>query len=163
MLCYAMRCAVSIFSVFRFSCKCVENTESKGDKIMVNFNDVATNSQSYNALYGSRLDNICENPPCAPLDFANGTRVERYSLQRVDGQKPYASKKVVILSENSPLRRLNLDKFELTKEKVREFGDDEVAPGLKKTLKLLNKKGEVMFEGTGSIRQFMKSVAHLIR
>lgn len=130
---------------------------------MVNFNDVATNSQSYNALYGSRLDNICENPPCAPLDFANGTRVERYSLQRVDGQKPYASKKVVILSENSPLRRLNLDKFELTKEKVREFGDDEVAPGLKKTLKLLNKKGEVMFEGTGSIRQFMKSVAHLIR
>ena len=130
---------------------------------MVNFNDVATNSQSYNALYGSRLDNICENPPCAPLDFANGTRVERYSLQRVDGQKPYASKKVVILSENSPLRRLNLDKFELTKEKVRGFGDAGVAPGLKKTLKLFNKNGEVMFEGTGSIRQFMKSVAHLIR
>lgn len=130
---------------------------------MAFFNDVATNSQSYGALYGSRLDNICENPPCAPLDFANGTRVERYSLQRVDGQKPYASKKVVILSENSPLRRLNLDKFELTKEKVREFGDDEVAPGLKKTLKLFNKNGEVMFEGTGSIRQFMKSVAHIIR
>ena len=130
---------------------------------MVNFNDVATNSQSYNALYGSRLDNICENPPCAPLDFANGTRVERYSLQRVDGQKPYASKKVVILSENSPLRRLNLDKFVLTKEKVREFGDDEVAPGLIKILKLLNKKGEVMFEGTDSIRQFMKSIAHIIR
>lgn len=130
---------------------------------MAFFNDVATNSQSYGALYGSRLDNICENPPCAPLDFANGTRVERYSLQRCDGQIPYASKKVVILSENSPLRKLNLDKFVLTKEKVREFGDDEVAPGLIKTLKLLNKKGEVMFEGTGSIRQFMKSVAHLIR
>ena len=130
---------------------------------MAFFNDVATNSQSYGALYGSRLDNICENPPCAPLDFANGTRVERYSLQRCDGQIPYASKKVVILSENSPLRRLNLDKFVLTKEKVREFGDDEVAPGLIKILKLLNKKGEVMFEGTGSIRQFMKSVAHLIR
>ena len=130
---------------------------------MVNFNDVATNSQSYNALYGSRLDNICENPPCAPLDFANGTRVERYSLQRVDGQKPYASKKVVILSENSPLRRLNLDKFELTKKKVREFGGGGVAPGLKKTLKLFNKNGEVMFEGTESIRQFMKTIAHIIR
>ena len=130
---------------------------------MAFFSDVATNSQSYGALYGSRLDNICENPPCAPLDFANGTRVERYSLQRCDGQIPYASKKVVILSENSPLRRLNLDKFELTKEKVREFGDDEVAPGLKKMLKLFNKNGEVMFEGTGSIRQFMKSVAHIIR
>lgn len=130
---------------------------------MVFFNDVATNSQSYDALYGSRLDNICENPPCAPLDFANGTRVERYSLQRCDGQIPYASEKVVTLSENSPLRKLNLDKFVLTKEKVREFGDDEVAPGLIKTLKLLNKKGEVMFEGTDSIRQFMKSVAHLIR
>ena len=162
MLCYAMRCAVSNFSVFRFSCKCVENTESKGDKIMVNFNDVATNSQSYNALYGSRLDNICENPPCAPLDFANGTRVERYSLQRVDGQKPYASKKVVILPKNSPLRRLNLDKFELTKEKVRMPGD-KVAPGLKKMLKLFNKNGEVMFEGTESIRQFMKTIAHIIR
>ena len=130
---------------------------------MAFFNDVATNSQSYDALYGSRLDNICENPPCAPLDFANGTRVERYSLQRCDGQIPYASEKVVTLSENSPLRKLNLDKFVLTKEKVREFGDDEVAPGLIKTLKLLNKKGEVMFEGTDSIRQFMKSVAHLIR
>ena len=130
---------------------------------MVNFNDVATNSQSYGALYGSRLDNICENPPCAPLDFANGTRVERYSLQRVDGQKPYASKKVVILPENSPLRRLNLDKFELIKEKVRNYGDDEVAPGLKKTLKLFNEDGKVMFEGADSIRQFMKSVAHLIR
>ena len=130
---------------------------------MVNFNDVATNSQSYNALYGSRLDNICENPPCAPLDFANGTRVERYSLQRVDGQKPYASKKVVILSENSPLRRLNLDKFELIKEKFREFGDDEVASGLKKTLKLFDQDGKVMFEGRGSIRQFMKSIAHIIR
>lgn len=130
---------------------------------MVNFNDVATNSQSYNALYGSRLDNICENPPCAPLDFANGTRVERYSLQRVDGQKPYASKKVVILSENSPLRRLNLDKFELTKEKVREFGGGKVAPGLKKTLKLFNQDGNLVFEGADSIRQFMKSVAHLIR
>lgn len=160
---HASRRTVAILFLLKFSCKCVENTESKGDKIMAFFNDVATNSQSYGALYGSRLDNICENPPCAPLDFANGTRVERYSLQRCDGQIPYASKKVVILSENSPLRRLNLDKFELTKEKVREFGDDEVAPGLKKTLKLFNKNGEVMFEGTGSIRQFMKSVAHIIR
>ena len=130
---------------------------------MAFFNDVATNSQSYGALYGSRLDNICENPPCAPLDFANGTRVERYSLQRCDGQIPYASKKVVILSENSPLRRLNLDKFELIKEKAPEVFGDGIAPGLKKTLKLFNKNGEVMFEGTGSIRQFMKSVAHIIR
>mgnify|MGYP004678987615 FL=1 len=130
---------------------------------MAFFNDVATNSQSYGALYGSRLDNICENPPCAPLDFANGTTVERYSLQRCDGQIPYASKKVVILPENSPLRRLNLDKFELTKEKVREFGGGKVAPGLKKTLKLFNQDGNLVFEGADSIRQFMKSVAHLIR
>lgn len=130
---------------------------------MAFFNDVATNSQSYGALYGSRLDNICENPPCAPLDFANGTRVERYSLQRCDGQIPYASKKVVILSENSPLRRLNLDKFELTKEKVREFGGGKVAPGLKKTLKLFNQDGNLVFEGADSIRQFMKSIAHIIR
>ena len=103
------------------------------------------------------------NPLCAPLDFANGTRVERYSLQRVDGQKPYGSQKVVTLPENSPLRRLNLDKFELTKEKFPILWDDNVAPGLKKTLKLFNKNGEVMFEGTGSIRQFMKSIAHIIR
>ncbi len=130
---------------------------------MAFFNDVATNSQSYGALYGSRLDNICENPPCAPLDFANGTTVERYSLQRCDGQIPYASKKVVILPENSPLRRLNLDKFELTKEKFPVLCDDNVAPGLKKTLKLFNKNGEVMFEGANSIRQFMKSIAHVIR
>lgn len=137
--------------------------ERKGEKIMAFFNDVATNSQSYDALYGSRLDSMRKIPLGKPLEYDSGTRVERYSLQKVDGQKPYASEKVVTLPENSPLRRLNLDKFVLTKEKVREYGDDEVAPGLKKTLKLLNKKGEVMFEGTGSIRQFMKSVAHIIR
>ena len=130
---------------------------------MACFNDVATNSLSYNVLYGIKNSDVRETPLGKPLDYDSGTRVERYSLQRVNGQKPYASKKVVTLPENSPLRRLNLDKFELIKEKVRGFGDAGVAPGLKKTLKLFNKNGEVMFEGTGSIRQFMKSVAHIIR
>ena len=130
---------------------------------MAFFNDVATNSQSYNVLYGIKHNDVRETPLGKPLDYDSGTRVERYSLQRVNGQKPYASKKVVTLPENSPLRRLNLDKFELIKEKVREFGGGGVAPGLKKTLKLFNKNGEVMFEGTESIRQFMKTIAHIIR
>ena len=134
------------------------STNGKPDiEIVIGANKVKTKSQVEKDLR-KILDEINKEQY-----FSNGTRVERYSLQRCDGQIPYASKKVVILSENSPLRRLNLDKFELTKEKVREFGDDEVAPGLKKTLKLFNKNGEVMFEGTGSIRQFMKSVAHIIR
>ena len=158
-----MRSAVSNFSVFKFLRKCVENIESKGEKFMAFFNDVATNSQSYNVLYGIKHSDVRETPLGKPLDYDSGTRVERYSLQRVNGQKPYASKKVVTLPENSPLRRLNLDKFELIKEKVREFGGGGVASGLKKTLKLFNKNGEVMFEGTDSIRQFMKTIAHIIR
>lgn len=160
---HASRRTVAILFLLKFSGKCVENMERKGEKIMAFSNDVATNSLSYNVLYGIKNSDVREIPLGKPLEYDSGTRVERYSLQKVDGQKPYASEKVVTLPENSPLRKLNLDKFVLTKEKVREFGDDEVAPGLKKTLKLLNKKGEVMFEGTGSIRQFMKSVAHLIR
>ena len=130
---------------------------------MAFFNDVATGSKTYDVLYGRRPDGVKVTSLGKPHVYDNGIVVNRYSLQRVDGQKPYASKKVVTLPENSPLRRLNLDKFELIKEKVREFGGGGVAPGLKKTLKLFNKNGEVMFEGTGSIRQFMKSIAHVIR
>ena len=161
MLCYALRRTVAILFLLKFSSECVENIERKGEKIMAFFNDVATSSQSYNVLYGIKHSDVRETPLGKPLDYDSGTRVERYSLQRVNGQKPYASKKVVTLPENSPLRRLNLDKFELIKEKVR--GDAGVAPGLKKTLKLFNKNGEVMFEGTESIRQFMKTIAHIIR
>ena len=126
------------------------------------FKDVAPNYQSYVELYGNR--DICETPLGKPLKYDNGTRVERYILQRTDGQKPYGSKKVVTLPKNSPLRKLNLDKFVLTKEKTHNRYDcDEISSGIKKTLKLFNKNGEVMFEGTDSIRKFMKSIAHLIR
>ena len=103
---------------------------------------------------------------CEPIKIKgkNGTTtIEKFSLQLDGGLKPYGSQKVVTLPENSPLRRLNLDKFELTKEKFPVLWDDNVAPGLKKTLKLFNKNGEVMFEGANSIRQFMKSIAHVIR
>ena len=160
MLCYATRRTVSIFSAFRFSCKCVENMERKGEKIMAIFNDVATNLQSYVDLYGSVGQR--KTPLGKPLEYASGTRVERYSLRRIDGAKPYASQKVVTLPKNSPLRKLNLDKFELTMKKVRLPGD-EIAPGFKKTLKLLDKDGIAMFEGADSIRKLMKSVALLMR
>lgn len=41
-------------------------------------------------------------------------------------------KKVVTLSDNSPLRKFGLDRFELTREKFSESWSDEVAPGLEK-------------------------------
>ncbi len=181
-----MRRTVAILFLLKFYCKCVENMERKGEKIMAFFNDVATSSQSYDALrgkqlngifddlptksqsydalYGTQLNGVRETPLGKPLEYDSGTRVERYSLQRVDGQKTYASKKVVILPKNSPLRKLNMDKFVLTREKVyNPYDCDVISSGLKKTLKLFNKNGEVMFEGIDSIRQFMKSIAHIIR
>ena len=164
MLCYAMRRTVSIFSAFKFSCKCVENMERKGEKIMAFFNDVATSSQSYNALYGK--DSVRAIPLGKPneIEGKKGKAiVKRFSLQRVDGQKPCGSKKVVTLPENSPLRRLGLDKFELTKEKLCKFGTGEVAPGLKKTLRVFGQDGKELFVGADSIRQFMKTIAHVIR
>lgn len=162
MLCYAMWRTVSILPAFKFSCICVEKV--KEIKIMTSLNDVTASSQSYDVLFGTQLNGVRETPLGKPLDYDGGIRVERYSLQRVDGQKPYASRKVVTLPKNSPLRKLNMDKFVLTKEKAyNPYDCDEISSGLKKTLKLFNKNGEVMFEGADSIRQFMKSVAHLIR
>lgn len=133
---------------------------------MTNLNGVGIDSRGFTTLYGDLNEDIVRSELCEPIKIKgkNGTTtIEKFSLQLDGGLKPYGSQKVVTLPENSPLRRLNLDKFELTKEKFPILGDDNVAPGLKKTLKLFNKNGEVMFEGTGSIRQFMKSVAHLIR
>lgn len=135
--------------------------ERKGEKIMAFFNDVATKPQNYFELYGRGP--VRETPLGKPQNYDSGTIVERFILRREDGQRPFGSKKLVTLPDNSPLRRFGLDKFELTKEKFPVLWDDNVAPGLKKTLKLFNKNGEVMFEGTGSIRQFMKSIAHVIR
>ena len=133
---------------------------------MTNLNGVGIDSRGFTTLYGDLNEDIVRSELCEPIKIKgkNGTTtIEKFSLQLDGGLKPYGSQKVVTLPENSPLRRLNLDKFELTKEKFPIFGDDNVAPGLKKTLKLFNKNGEVMFEGTGSIRQFMKSIAHIIR
>ena len=130
---------------------------------MAFFSDVATGSQSYDVLYGRRPGGEQKTLLGKPHEYADGTVVKRYSLQRVDGQKPYASKKVVTLPKNSPLRRLNLDKFELIKEKAPKIVGGGIAPGLKKSLKLLDQDGRVMFEGADSIRQFMKTIAHVIR
>ncbi len=133
---------------------------------MTNLNGVGTASSSFTTLYGDINEDIVKSELCEPIKIKgkNGTTtVEKFSLQLDGGPKPYGSQKVVTLPENSPLRSLNLDKFELTKEKFPILWDDDVAPGLKKTLKLFNKNGKVMFEGTGSIRQFMKSIAHIIR
>ena len=131
---------------------------------MTGLNDVATSSQSYDALYGSRPDGVKETPLGKPHVYDNETVVKRYSLQRVDGQKPYASKKVVTLPENSPLRKLNMDKFVLTKEIVSSPYDcKKIFPEPQKWLQLFDKKGQVMFEDADSIRQFMKSIAHIIR
>lgn len=131
---------------------------------MAFFCDVATGSKTYDVLYGRRPDGVKVTSLGKPHVYDNGIVVNRYSLQRVDGQKPYASKKVVTLPENSPLRKLNMDKFILTKEKAyNPYDCDAISSGLKKTLKLFNKNGEVMFEGADSIRQFMKSIAHVIR
>ena len=130
---------------------------------MAFFNDVATGSKTYDVLYGRRPDGVKVTSLGKPHEYDDGTVVKRYSLQRVDGQKPYASKKVVTLPKNSPLRRLNLDKFELIKEKIPKVFGGDIAPGLKKTLKLFDKDGRVMFEGAYSIQKFMKTIAHVIR
>ena len=133
---------------------------------MTNLNGVGIDSRGFTTLYGDLNEDIVRSELCEPLKIKgkNGTTtIEKFSLQLDGGLKPYGSQKVVTLPENSPLRRLNLDKFELTKEKFPVLWDDNVAPGLKKTLKLFNKNGEVMFEGANSIRQFMKSIAHVIR
>ena len=133
---------------------------------MTNLNGVGIDSRGFTTLYGDLNEDIVRSELCEPIKIKgkNGTTtIEKFSLQLDGGLKPYGSQKVVTLPENSPLRRLNLDKFELTKEKFPILWDDNVAPGLKKTLKLFNKNGEVMFEGANSIRQFMKSIAHVIR
>ena len=133
---------------------------------MTNLNGVGIDSRGFTTLYGDLNEDIVRSELCEPIKIKgkNGTTtIEKFSLQLDGGLKPYGSQKVVTLPENSPLRRLNLDKFELTKEKFTVLWDDNVAPGLKKTLKLFNKNGEVMFEGANSIRQFMKSIAHVIR
>ena len=133
---------------------------------MTNLNGVGIDSRGFTTLYGDLNEDIVKSELCEPIKIKgkNGTTtIEKFSLQLDGGLKPYGSQKVVTLPENSPLRRLNLDKFELTKEKFPVLWDDNVAPGLKKTLKLFNKNGEVMFEGANSIRQFMKSIAHVIR
>ena len=133
---------------------------------MTNLNGVGIDSRGFTTLYGDLNDDIVRSELCEPIKIKgkNGTTtIEKFSLQLDGGLKPYGSQKVVTLPENSPLRRLNLDKFELTKEKFPILWDDNVAPGLKKTLKLFNKNGQVMFEGADSIRQFMKSIAHVIR
>ena len=133
---------------------------------MTNLNGVGIDSRGFKTLYGDLNEDIVRSELCEPIKIKgkNGTTtIEKFSLQLDGGLKPYGSQKVVTLPENSPLRRLNLDKFELTKEKFPVLWDDNVAPGLKKTLKLFNKNGEVMFEGANSIRQFMKSIAHVIR
>ena len=133
---------------------------------MTNLNGVGIDSRGFTTLYGDLNEDIVRSELCEPIKIKgkNGTTtIEKFSLQLDGGLKPYGSQKVVTLPENSPLRRLNLDKFELTKEKFPVLWDDNVAPGLKKTLKLFNKNGEVMFEGADSIRQFMKSIAHVIR
>ena len=133
---------------------------------MTNLNGVGIDSRGFTTLYGDLNEDIVRSELCEPIKIKgkNGTTtIEKFSLQLDGGLKPYGSQKVVTLPENSPLRRLNLDKFELTKEKFPVLWDDNVAPGLKKTLKLFNKNGEVMFEGANSIRQFMKSIAHVIR
>ena len=133
---------------------------------MTNLSGVGIDSRGFTTLYGDLNEDIVRSELCEPIKIKgkNGTTtIEKFSLQLDGGLKPYGSQKVVTLPENSPLRRLNLDKFELTKEKFPVLWDDNVAPGLKKTLKLLNKNGEVMFEGANSIRQFMKSIAHVIR
>ena len=133
---------------------------------MTNLSGVGIDSRGFTTLYGDLNEDIVRSELCEPIKIKgkNGTTtIEKFSLQLDGGLKPYGSQKVVTLPENSPLRRLNLDKFELTKEKFPVLWDDNVAPGLKKTLKLFNKNGEVMFEGANSIRQFMKSIAHVIR
>lgn len=133
---------------------------------MTNLNGVGIDSRGFTTLYGDLNEDIVRSELCEPIKIKgkNGTTtIEKFSLQLDGGLKPYGSQKVVTLPENSPLRRLNLDKFELTKEKFPILWDDNVAPGLKKTLKLFNKNGQVMFEGADSIRQFMKSIAHVIR
>ena len=133
---------------------------------MTNLNGVGIDFRGFTTLYGDLNEDIVRSELCEPIKIKgkNGTTtIEKFSLQLDGGLKPYGSQKVVTLPENSPLRRLNLDKFELTKEKFPVLWDDNVAPGLKKTLKLFNKNGEVMFEGANSIRQFMKSIAHVIR
>lgn len=133
---------------------------------MTNLNGVGIDSRSFTTLYGDINEDIVKSELCEPIKIKgkNGTTtIEKFSLQLDGGPKPYGSQKVVTLPENSPLRRLNLDKFELTKEKFPILWDDNVAPGLKKTLKLFDQDGKVMFEGANSIRQFMKSIAHIIR
>lgn len=133
---------------------------------MTNLNGVGIDFRGFTTLYGDLNEDIVRSELCEPIKIKgkNGTTtIEKFSLQLDGGLKPYGSQKVVTLPENSPLRRLNLDKFELTKEKFPILWDDNVAPGLKKTLKLFNKNGQVMFEGADSIRQFMKSIARVIR
>ena len=184
MLCYAMWRAVSKFLAFKFSCKCVENIESKGEKIMAFFNDVATSSQSYDALYGKQLNGFFDDIKPQTYDALYGKGpvreiplgepskkdgkkekaiVDKFILRREDGQLPCGSKKVVTLPDNSPLRKFGLDRFELTREKVCQFGSSDVAPGLKKTLKLFGQGSEPLFVGRDSIRKFMETIAHVIR
>ncbi len=133
----------------------------------MDLNDISAGTKNFYELFGRKFDDVQELPLGSPIKVKgkNGTvTVKRYSLRRSDGQKPNASKKVVILPEHSPLRKLNIDKFELVKEKKPvSILVEDIAPELKKTLKLLNKNGEIMFKGADSIHKFMKSVAHIIR
>ena len=134
---------------------------------MTNLNGVGAASRSFTTLYGDIDEDTVRSELCEPIKIKgkNGTTtIEKFSLQLDGRSKPYGSQKVVTLPENSPLRRLNLDKFELTKEKCPSLlWEDMVAPEIKKTLKVFDQDGKVMFEGANSIRQFMKSVAHIIR
>ena len=137
--------------------------ERKGEKNMAFFNDVAPKPQNYYELYGKGLvREIRLGEPPKKDGKKEKAIVERFILRREDGQKPFGSKKLVTLSDNSPLRRLGLDKFELIKEKSCKFGSD-VAPGLRKTLRVFGQDGKQLFVGADSIRQFMKTIAHVIR
>ena len=131
---------------------------------MAFFNDVATSSQSFKALYGGGpVREIPLGEPSKKDGKKEKAIVDKYILRREGGQLPYGSKKVVTLPDNSPLRKFGLDRFELTREKVSNFSGTAATPRLRKTLKLFGQGSDPLFVGSDSIRKFIKTIAHVIR
>ncbi len=131
---------------------------------MAFFNDVATSSQSFKALYGGgHVREIPLGEPSKKDGKKEKAIVDKYILRREGGQLPYGSKKVVTLPDNSPLRKFGLDRFELTRVKVPNSSYTAANPRLSKTLYLFGQGSDPLFVGSDSIRKFIKTIAHVIR
>ena len=120
----------------------------------------------YKEIYGSydaKTEEIPLHKKPIEIEGPNGTTtIKKYVVKREGAKKPYKSVKKVTLPENSPLRKLNIDKFVLTTMKTEHFNGD-VEKGVEKAICMFNKEGEAILLGRDNIRQFMKAVRSMIR